>query len=71
MNSIKAVVSHKAFENYFFEPFEFKYMNTNIQLEIKNNKVNMMFSAKKSADRIYEIFYKVYDLLFFDFGWIS
>ena len=68
MNTLKIVAWHKAFKTYYFQPFEFTYQNITIRLEIKNRKIIITLSGRKSIEEIWKIYFKVYDLLFLFLG---
>ena len=68
MNSVKVITSHKAFETYCFKTFEFQYDNVKINISLNEKKLVIALFGRKSAKKIMDIFFRVYDLIFLILG---
>ncbi len=68
MNTLQVFATHKVFNTYYFEPFEFVYQSVIIKLEIKDKKIVITLNGKISVEEILKIFIKVYELLFLYLG---
>lgn len=68
MNAIKIIAQHKVFGTYFFEAFEFLYENVRCELKVEEKKLIMTFVGRKAIPSIYNVFFKVNNLLFLILG---
>lgn len=68
MNSVKVITSHKTFETYCLETFEFQYDNVKINISLNEKKLVIALFGRKSAKKIMDIFFRVYDLIFLILG---
>lgn len=68
MNSIKAVLIHKAFCDQHIEPFEFEYMNTNAKFYTYDGKLLIELISRKKEKKLLQQFIDIYDLMFLMLG---
>lgn len=68
MNTVEIIAEHTAFDVYWFQKFEFCYSNVKIELNCPNGKLEIQLSGRKSIDKIFIIFYLLFDLLFLILG---
>ena len=68
MNTIKIIAQHKVFGTCFFEAFEFLFENVRCELKVEEKKLIMTFVGRKAIPSIYNVFFKVHNLLFLILG---
>ena len=68
MNILRLEAKHKVFETYSFEKIVFKYDNIQINIELSDKKLIIILCGRKSINKIKNVLFKLYDLVFLILG---